>query len=75
VFQLLSSEDPASGPALNWTEPKSIVTWLRWSVNAFRVQIRGAVGGTLPSGNLATILKLILCFGLGAFFLRMPQRY
>ena len=77
VFQLIrtSASDPNSGPAVTWSEPKSIITWLRWSVNAFCVQIRGAIGGTFPSGNIATILKMCLCFGLGALFLRPPQRY
>jgi len=77
VYQLLSSStgDVAAGPAVHWNEPKSVVTWLRWSVNAACVELRGTVNGALPSGNMATIFKMCLCFGLGAIFLRMPQRY
>jgi hypothetical protein len=78
VVQLLwsSTSDPASGPAVTWSEPKSIVTWVRWNVNAICVRVRGAVGTTFTSGgNVATILKMCLCFALGALFLRAPQRY
>src|SRR5262245_8551044 len=77
VYELLSSSNGESqaGPAIHWSEPKSIITWLRWSVNAACVGLRGTVNGALPSGNLSTILKMCFCFGLGAIFLRMPQRY
>jgi hypothetical protein len=77
VFQLARSAmiEPGSGPAVSWNDPKSFVTWARWSVSAVCVQIRGAVSGSFPSGNAPTILKMCLCFGLGALFLRTPQRY
>jgi hypothetical protein len=77
VVQLVqnSSPDSTSGPALTFAEPSSILTWGRWFVNSLCVNIRGAVSGTLATGNLATFLKLGICFGLGAVFLRMPQRY
>src|SRR5262245_2000638 len=73
VYQLFSTNDPTSGPAVSWSDPKSIMTWFRWTFNGLTVQLRSAVHGTFPAGGiLATILKLVLCFGLGALFLRMP---
>jgi hypothetical protein len=75
VFQLLMPDDPSAGPEISLSRPKSVVTWFQWSFNSICVEIRDAVNGSLPPGNLAIVLKLILCFGLGALLLRMPQRY
>lgn len=76
VYQLaVSNHNPNLGPAISLSEPKSIVTWTRWNISAFLVSLRGTLSGTVPSGNLATIIKLVICFGVGSLFLRMPQRY
>jgi hypothetical protein len=75
MFQLaVSSHESTTGPAVSLSEPKSLVTWTRWTISTFLVQVRDTLNGTFPSGT-AIVLKFVICFGLGALFLRMPQRY
>ena len=78
AIQLFKNAGPSDSVSFDaspdWTNPSSVLSWLRWNLSNVGLQIRNEIKGAVPFGNLAIILKLACCAVAAAVFLRGPNR-